>query len=248
MSTCPVVAAQNEIRGAGLDDETGLDDARLVTISGGSARIVDEIAFHMTTIKLDLARFLLTNPSQLAAARYAASRGWATETDTLAIYARMMEYTVSRSGLLDQLDAVDDMLARLDEVIIARVTQRAADGKTINISVPDRPKRTAESSLAMLYKPELLAVGVCALMSWVNQLSVTDLGAKPASPLGDGPAWTGSPPHAKKVAAANNLAGLQARLDAELEVCAHVRQVETFHIDVIAALGRVVDRVYELSQ
>lgn len=243
---CPVVAAIREIRGAGLDDIDG-DGGRTVII-GGHARVVDEVAFYMMTAKLELARFELSAPGPAAIARFATSHQWTTPTDTRAVYERVIRQTVGRSGLVEQLDAVETMLFQLAELVMTRVDQLSAEGKPIDVSIPGHmPAITPD----VLYRPDLLAEVVRGLITWVDHLSIDSIIQRPPRPDGIGlsiPLTPPSPPEPKKINAVGKsspatMADLRARHNAEMEVCELVRGVETFHCSVITALEHIIERI-----
>lgn len=244
--SCPVVRAIDEIRGGGLEDETGH-----VVIVGGYTRVVDDVAFYMTARKLDFARFELSGPKADAiSARHRSFFGWMFDdagkilTDDI-ICARLIDKTIGRSALHDQFIEVVEMMGRLETTIYER-TMGGELSDSLNISLPEIVLQPNIDRL-ITYRPDVLKHTVDRLVAWVNAVNVVSISAGKSQSARVETISTPPDVMPKKILPSPDtnptLVGMKSLLAHEMHFCAHLREIEKYHCEAVTVLGRVVERI-----
>lgn len=165
---CPVVAAINEIQGAGLLDE---EDSRIVNIVGADEPIIhDEMSFYITKRKLDFARFELSKPN----------------ADECRIkYDKMFRDIAGRNYeqvyiyLLLQLDSryIAEQFAKIFDIIIYTgqlIAQKIIIHPTANISIGAEPY-IPQNIYSIIMRPTALTICINQICRYISSLNIASI-------------------------------------------------------------------------
>lgn len=259
----------DEGAGAGADDDvTGGSDEYRVAVTGGAidadpddnewvvrvggdggdadtAYVCDDSNYYINLRRIELAHFEATKPSPAqVVAKFHTMFGYMINPKRVAAYKHIITQSQTKDLLYRQILRLADMINRLNELLVIKVMQAAAEGRSaaLSVSLPDIDI-IPSIDRGIIYDTLLMDAVVDSLLQYMRELDVRPLLRSPLEPenwepLDRGPRYKSGIEESMDVRT-KTIENMHKLLDAEEHIVAQVRNIEKYHHRVLGALGKI---------
>ena len=235
---CPVIEAINEIRGAGINDDSGLVKV------GGIDFVCDNVSFYMSLRIMDLARFKLSKPT-LDDCIKKANKFFIDTVDKSAeeIYNNII---LNCDQFAKQIKSCIKIIDEFEKNLI-----KALETNTnINIAVTDLNIITDTKLLTL--RPDALYSSVNGIVDYVNSINVDDISISAGEKISIEhiepfnavqPGWAETIQGPSGETPYDYLNDMKRVLDEEMEIAKYAKRVEEYHVLAIKKISEICEKI-----